>query len=227
MIHWEGELSQNENRKAYFSRLRKVKSPLLQLPTFILNNLIDLRNKDLSATLPVYNEVCNYLQQADTAESKSRAEFIRLQCSGKPDKDFFVSHCESWGIPIFKEEILTVDDFKFGFLWRFRDHTTAWSEDQEAREWFYTNIEAQLATEWQFIQEENEEEDEKVIYTEFGSYKQIITTLANKHSEFEVLKNGLFTQTELQNFLDNYKGNEFSKEELIENFLGWNPNWPI
>jgi len=74
-------------------------------------------------------ELARRLEALETEASRSRAAFIRNQ-----DSDNFNANQESWGIPNFSEELVEIEDFKNGFLWRFRAHTTSWGHNQYADE---------------------------------------------------------------------------------------------
>ena len=102
------------------------------------------RTNDLSEPLDLYLKVANELEATLRLEYLARAKFIREQCKGDNGKELFDKYREEWNINNFDEDILTVDDFKRGFLWKFRDHTTSWSDNQKAKTWFLNSPEGYL-----------------------------------------------------------------------------------
>lgn len=193
MINWNSIQHPSENRDEYFRLLKAVKSPLSLLPAELLITLSN--SPDISEPTNAHYEIAAALKRIGTKESNSRAEFILQQCSGEPCEDFFAANCESWGIPIFKEDILNVRDFKFGFLFSFRDHTSSWCEDYAAREWFYTNPEALFTKQWSLWNSDSG--NEELRYSETGDYKQLLYLIASKYSDYEALKSPVFTTDEL------------------------------
>ena len=115
-----------------------------------LDAVIKSRTNELTENMDVYLDFAERLSQVDNDEAKARATFIRMQCSDIDTEDFFEQHRESWGIPKFEEDLLTVDDFKNGFLFTFRDHSTSWCEDAEARDWFFKSVESRVARNYEF-----------------------------------------------------------------------------
>jgi hypothetical protein len=225
LIPWEHINNENENRSEYFRKIRAINSPLTLLPRELFDQIVQTRTNDLSESADMYLQAAAVLDKKDTVESKTRAEFIKLQCNGISANGFFLANCESWGIPIFKENILSANDFRFGFLWRFRDHTTGWSENQLASEWFYTNIEANFARRWEFWANDNDKEE--MVYTASGNYKEILFSLISKYHEYDVLLSPAFTQKDLLDSLSSYdetKG-DYSKKELFDEFIVNNLNW--
>lgn len=223
MINWNSIQHPSENRDEYFRLLKAVKSPLSLLPAELL--ITHSNSPDISEPTNAHYEIAAALKRIGTKESNSRAEFILQQCSGEPCEDFFAANCESWGIPIFKEDILNVRDFKFGFLFSFRDHTSSWSEDYVAREWFYTSPEALFTKQWSLWNCDSG--NEELTYSETGDYKQLLYLIASKYSDYEALKSPVFTMYELKAFAQMHakQNTEYTEDELIENFLIQNPNW--
>ena len=147
-----------------------------------------------------------------------------MQCSQVDTREFFEQSRESWGIPKFKEDLLTLDDFRSGFLYTFRDHSTSWSENNEARNWFFTNIEARSAKHYQFWVCDNGPEE--VITDIIGDYKIILWTIINDLQDYSALISPVFTKEDLQHFYNTFDEEEqdYYKEELLK-IIEENPNW--
>jgi hypothetical protein len=131
------------------ARSPKARGPLAQLRLDLSNPhlkaVLQSRRDDGSEALAPYIAVASYLEKLDEPAARTRATFIRRQCKGDVAKKLFEDQREVWGIPRFAEDLVTARDFHWGFLFRFRDHGTSWSDDERAREWFYTSPEAHTA----------------------------------------------------------------------------------
>ncbi|WP_216678792.1 hypothetical protein [Hymenobacter siberiensis] len=130
----------------------------------VVSSLVELENVGNSSELRL--ELAQRLEAVETEASKTRAAFIRNQ-----EAQNFNANREAWGIPDFSEELVEIDDFKKGFLWRFRAHTTSWSHNQYADEWFYTSLEARSVTRYEFWN--CDEEPEKVDFVLTGNYEAV------------------------------------------------------
>jgi hypothetical protein len=207
-------------RTSYFENIKLNQSPLLQVSNELDKVFEATANNEIEELL----SFANLLSDLGTVSAKARAAFIRLQIGGIDTEDLFEEYRESWGIPKFEEELVTINDFKNGFLWTFRDHTTSWSEDIEAREWFYTNIEARFARRYEFWS--CDRGPEEMILLESGDYKYILYSIINKHEDYSPFISPVFSHNELRLFYDNYKedGNGFYKESLFE-IMKQNINW--
>jgi hypothetical protein len=147
-----------------------------------------------------------------------------MQCEGIDTETYFEQHRESWGIPKFEEELLTVDDFSHGFLFTFRDHSTSWCEDIEARDWFFKSIEACFVRHYQFLA--CDKGPEEVLLSTSGDYKSIMWTIVNEYQDYSALTSPIFTKQDLQEFYINFdkeKG-DYTKEDLLQ-IIEENPNW--
>ena len=164
-------------------------------------------------------ELAQRLEALETEASKSRAAFIRNQNS-----ENFNANREAWGIPNFSEELVEIDDFKDGFLWRFRAHTTSWGNNQHADEWFYTSLEARSVTRYEFWDCDERPEKADVVFT--GTYKTILQQLLADHVH-EVLISPAFSKDELAEYIDNFSeaAEDYLLEELIEDYISRNPNY--
>ena len=164
-------------------------------------------------------ELAQRLEALETEASKSRAAFIRNQNS-----ENFNANREAWGIPNFSEELIEIDDFKDGFLWRFRAHTTSWGDNQHADEWFYTSLEARSVTRYEFWDCDERPEKADVVFT--GTYKTILQQLLADHVH-EVLISPAFSKDELAEYIDNFSeaAEDYLLEELIEDYISRNPNY--
>ncbi|WP_046246183.1 hypothetical protein [Hymenobacter terrenus] len=164
-------------------------------------------------------ELARRLEVLNTDAAKSRAAFIRSQDAGS-----FSANRKAWGIPEFPEELVTVDDFNDGFLWRFRAHTTSWGHNQQADEWFYTSLEARSVTRYEFW--ECDEGPEKLGFVFVVDYKSILQQLLADHV-YEVLISPAFSKEELTQYIARFSEHEedYSLEEVIEDYISQNPNY--
>lgn len=210
------------SRENYFPVINKNTSPLLLHPEDA-DLLIQIRCSELCDNLDLYRSFANLLKQHHSEAAQTRAEFILRQSEGDVSEDFFLKHCEKWGIPVFREELLTATDFKYGFLWTFRDHSTSFGEDQEARNWFYTHKEAQFIMRYQFWDWSND--DKEIVYDHSGNYSSIIRMMVQQQ-QYEALISPVFSKSDLTSFIVSY---DETKEGLpiedIMEILGNNPNW--
>jgi hypothetical protein len=191
-----------------------------------VDELYAARTNDLSEPLHPYLNIASQLEATGRHNYITRAQFIREQCNGNLSKELFDRYREDWDIWDFKEEILTVDDFKRGFLWRFRDHTTSWCDNQKAKTWFLTSPEGLFVRRYEFWTWENYE-DECIDIRE-GSSKEILVSLS-KDQDYEVLCSPLFSKRELEDFLKNYDPGSggYSIDEIIEDYIEANPNYTL
>ena len=210
------------DRTLYFKEINSVPSCLVLLADF-LETVTKERTNDLSEGIDIYLDFADNLSKIPNDTAKTRASFIRMQCGGIDTEDFFEQHRESWGIPKFLEDLVTVDDFRNGFLFTFRDHSTSWSEDEEARNWFFNSVEARLARHYQFWACDNGPEE---ILSKKGDYKNIMWTIVKDNQNYSALASAIFTKQDLQDFykhFDEEKG-DCAKEDLLDMIVE-NPNW--
>jgi hypothetical protein len=207
------------DRKKYFDNINSNHSPILQFRNR-LDQLLEAAENDSIEDLLFY---ASYLESSDEDSVKARGTLIRLQCQGMEAEDLFEAYRESWGIPRFQEDLLTASDFRNGFLWTFRDHTSSWSEDQEARDWFYTNIEARFVRKYEFWSDDRGPKD--VLFRKSGKYKEILLDLIQE-TEFGPLISPVFTKEELQYFIDRHDVDDLGiqKDVLVE-IIEQNINW--
>jgi len=207
-------------RILYFENIKLNLSPLLQIPYSLENTFQATANNEIEDLLSFADQ----LSILGTATAKARAAFIRLQIGGIDTEDLFEEYRESWGIPKFEEDLVTIDDFKNGFLWTFRDHSSSWAEDKESREWFYTNIEARFARRYEFWS--CDRGPKEMLLLESGSFKNILLSIINKHEDFSPLISPVFSRQELKSFYNNFNedDHDFDKESLLE-ILEKNENW--
>lgn len=213
-------LDEFKDRALYFQEISLVKSPLLLFPQQ-LEKIGFIGWEDPTDTCLSFAECLSTLE---SEVAKSRASFIKMQCSQIDTREFFEQSRESWGIPKFKEDLLTLDDFRSGFLYTFRDHSTSWSENNEARNWFFTNIEARSVKHYQFWICDNGPEE--VIVNLIGDYKIILWAIINDHQDYSALISPVFTKKDLQHFCNTFdeEKQEYYKEELLK-IIEENPNW--
>jgi len=211
------------DRASYFKKVNSVNSPLLFL-TDQLDTIIKARTIDLKENVDVYLDFAEKLSQVGSHTSKTRASFIRMQCNGINAENFFEEHRESWGIPKFREELVLVDDFKNGFLNTFRDHSTSWCEDREARDWFFKSVEARFVRHYQFWACDNGPKE--ILLSKSGDYKSILWTIIKDYQDYSALVSPIFLKQDLQDFYNNFdevKGDLY-KEDLLD-LIKENPNW--
>ncbi|MBF9221742.1 hypothetical protein [Hymenobacter ruricola] len=185
----------------------------------VINSPTELENVGVSSELR--SELAQRLEFLETEASKSRAAFIQSQ-----DAENFNQNRELWGIPNFSEELVEIDDFKDGFLWRFRAHSTSWGDNQYADEWFYTSLEARSVIRYEFWDCDEGPEKADVVFT--GTYKAILQQLLADHVH-EVLISPVFSTDELNEYIDNFSEDEedYLLEDVIEDYISRNPNYSV
>ncbi|MEJ1241082.1 hypothetical protein WBG78_23240 [Chryseolinea sp. T2] len=211
------------NRTAYFKKINSVSSPLLLLPAD-LDSVVKIRANDMLESKTVYLDFADKLSQFQNEAAKTRATFIRMQCDGKEAGYFFEQHRESWGIPKFEEDLLRVNEFKNGFLFTFRDHSTSWCEDAEARDWFFKSVEARFARNYEFWACDNGPEE--IVSSTSGDYKTMMWTIVRDYQNYSALASSVFTKQDLKDFYNNFdeEDGDYYKEDLLE-MIEENPNW--
>ncbi|HET9502568.1 MAG TPA: hypothetical protein VFO93_03445 [Hymenobacter sp.] len=165
------------------------------------------------------SEIASALDAKGTEPAKTRAAFIRNQ-----DATNFNANREAWGIPAFLEELVEVSDFENGFMWRFRAHTTSWSENQHADQWFLTSLEARSISRYEFWS--CDEGPDKLEFVIEGNYKSILSQLLAEQV-YEVLISPVFSSEELDEYIANFSEDEedYELEEVIEEYISQNPNY--
>jgi hypothetical protein len=77
---------------------------------------------------------------------------------------------------------------------RFRDHGTSWSDDQRAREWFYTSLEAYFVRHYEMWVDDPEEGE--ICDPRFnGTYRKILAAIAKL--DYYALISPVFTDEEV------------------------------
>ena len=208
------------NRASYFESIKLNETPLSQV-TYDLERILEATANNDTGLLLSFADILTDLK---TNSAKARASFIRLQIKGINTEDLFEEYRESWGIPKFEDSLVTVDDFKNGFLWTFRDHSTSWSEDNEARNWFYTNLEARFARRYEFWA--CDRGPEEMLLLESGEYKNILNAIIHKHEDYTPFVSPVFSHAELRSYYNSFDEDEheLDKEALLEIMEG-NRNW--
>lgn len=109
-------------------------------------------------------------------------------------------------------------------MWRFRDHTTSWSENQQAQEWFLTSIEARSTTRYELWS--CDYGPDECVDAITGNYKQILKEMLEA-GVYEVLISPVFTFIELNKFIEEFAEDEhdFTLEEVIGDYISRNPNF--
>jgi hypothetical protein len=200
--------------------------------SFMLENIKDLeslaseRTIDFSEPTELYIKVADELKSTNRHDYVSRANFILEQLNDKDGRETFDKFREDWGIWNFDETILKVDDFKRGFLWRFRDHTTSWADNQKAKTWFLTSPEGIFVRRYEFWTCDNGFDE--CIEVREGSYKEILLSLL-KDGDYEVLSSPVFSKSELTEFIKTYQpqNGDYEIDTIIEDFIEANPNYDV
>ncbi|MGC4099778.1 hypothetical protein [Ferruginibacter sp.] len=189
-----------------------------------LELLASMRTIDQSEPVELYTKVAGELHASNRHNYITRANFIREQLNGREGEEIFDRFREDWGIWNFDEGILTVEDFKRGFLWRFRDHTTSWCDNQKAKAWFLTSPEALFVRRYEFWICDNGFDE--CIEVREGSYKEILLSLL-KDGDYEVLCSPVFTKSELTDFIKTYpkENGDYEIDDIIEMYIEGNPNY--
>jgi len=164
-------------------------------------------------------QVAAQLESKGSEPARSRAAFIRSQ-----DVDNFSSNREAWGVPNFSEELVAYSDFENGFMWRFRAHSTSWSENQYADQWFLTSIEARSITRYEFWT--CDDGPDKLEFAIDGDYKSILLQLLSEQV-YEVLVSPVFSSEDLAEYIANFSEDEeeYELDEVIEEYISQNPNF--
>ncbi len=188
--------------------------------------LAPIRTNNLSEPLDIYLKIINELEATNNPTYISRAKFINEQLSGNDVQEIFNANREAWGVDNFDEDILTADDFKRGFLFCFRDHTTSWSDNQKAKTWFLNSNEAMFVRRYEFWT--CDDGFDECIDVREGSYKEIILSLL-RDGDYEVLSSPVFSKEELNDFIKTYNllNGDFTIKEIIEDYIEFNPNYKV
>jgi hypothetical protein len=190
----------------------------------MLDDIQDIEALAATGSLEAYLKFADQLEATHRYNYITRANFIREQCKGLDGKQLFDKYRDDWGVWNFSEELVTVEDFKNGFLWRFRDHTTSWSYNQKAKAWFLTSGEGLFIKRYEFWTCDNEQDE--CIDVREGSFKEILLSLL-KDGDYEVLTSPVFSRSDLEAYIKNYKpmDGDYSIEEIIEDYIEGNPNY--
>lgn len=188
--------------------------------------LAAIRTNDLSEPIEPYIIILKKLEATIRPDFISRAKFVLEQINGNDGKDLFDKFREDWGIWKFDENILTVDDFKRGFLWRFRDHTTSWSDNQKSKAWFLTSPEGMFVRRYELWSCDNGVDE--CIEVREGSYKEILISLLEA-GDYEVLCSPVFSKSELNDFIKTYdpRKGDYTIDEIIKDYIEVNPNYDV
>ncbi len=191
-----------------------------------IEDLLESRTVKHTDTLAKYLKITEYLRSLPYDSAKKRAQFIEDQCNGKDGNDIFIENCESWGIPSFKESILTAEDFKYGFLWTYREFTTSFSDNQKSKNWFLTSYEARFINHYQFWSIDSGKLETHKESNISGTYKEILNTLLEQ-GDWQVLISPAFFKQELTTIIDKFR-KEYDSEtysHIFSNYITSNPNW--
>jgi hypothetical protein len=212
-------------RDSYFREISSYSSPLLLLQDEF-PALLKARAEQDESYLDVYLQFADKLEKSPWDAAKTRAAFIKLQCKGTDTEDLFNEYSESWGIPKFEDELVAYRDFRNGFLWTFRDHSTSWNEDEEARTWFYNHPEGRFARRYEYYS--GDTGPEELLLIESGEYKHILRCIVKKHEDFSPLISPVFSKSELEDFYAEHDPSLYgSTSKDILQIIQQNPNWKL
>ncbi|WP_460584040.1 hypothetical protein [Hymenobacter arcticus] len=202
-----------KNRKKNITKLINQVS-ILKGATDSYDSLLEIHKSKKLRT-----EISDKLEKIESEPAKSRATFIREQTV-----DNFDLNREEWGVPDFAEDLVRYDDFENGFLWRFRAHTTSWSENQYADQWFYTSLEARSVSRYEFWN--CDAGPDKMDFAFEGDYKSILQQLLADHVH-KVLISPAFSTEELAEYIAEFSEEEedYELEDVIEDYISKNPNY--
>jgi len=186
--------------------------------------LASARTNDLTEAVDLYFKIAKELQATNKHNYITRANFILEQINGLDGKEIFDKYREDWDIYDFRENILTVDDFKKGFLWRFRDHTTSWCDNEKAKAWFLTSTEGIFVRRYELWS--CDKGFDECIAVKEGSHKEILLSLL-KDGDYEVLCSPAFSKNELLDFIKTYSPmtGDYPIDIIIEDYIEANPNY--
>lgn len=164
---------------------------LLDLSLPSLQAILARRTAALDEPVELYEAAARELRQT----SPARAELIERQCRGEPAEDLFEIYREAWDVPKFDDGLVVAEDFRNGFLFTFRDHTTSWAQDQIARLWFFTSPEAQFARRYELWSADSGQ-DECALSLE-GSYRDLVRAVfSDGDGDLEALVSPAFSARE-------------------------------
>ena len=211
------------DREAYFKSISNNQSPLLLLQDDF-SVLLKAREEQEENFIEVYLAFADKLEKFPSDAAKTRAAFIKLQCKGTDTEDLYNEYSESWGIPKFEDDLVAHSDFKNGFLWTFRDHSSTWNEDEEARNWFYNHIEGRFVRRYEFYS--GDTGPEELLLIESGEYKHILRSIVKKHEDYSPLISPVFSKSELEDFYIEHDPEMYGSDtKQILQIIQQNPNW--
>ena len=189
-----------------------------------IKQLAQSRTIDLSEPIEQYLAVAAEMEQTGQPHYITRSQFILQQVDGNLGEEIFDQYCEDWEVWKFPEQILTVEDFKRGFLWLFRDHTTSWSANEKAKGWFLSSPEAFFVRRYELWSCDHGYDE--CIEVREGSYKEILNSLL-LDGDYVVLASPIFSKSELDEFIMAYdpSDGDFTIQEIIEDYISCNPNY--
>lgn len=211
----------NEERINHLLKIMETPSPLSSIP-----NIGKIASRRSAHFEPIddFIQMAALLEKGNSEACITRAQFISMQCEGEEAVDFFETHRESWGIPIFKENLLTTKEFKNGFLWTIKDYTTAFIEEGYLTSWFCKSYECLFIRNyqaWDF------NEKPIMIGQELGSCKEIFTRFIRDYGVMDRLSSPVFSKEELQAFHHELvvpEERKFFRDIMMKAILQ-NPNW--
>ncbi|WP_020527081.1 hypothetical protein [Flexithrix dorotheae] len=206
-----------DSRILHLNKILEIKSPLSLLPRAVLDEAIRKRSNTHDPILD-FKTIADYLYKTNIHHAKTRAEFILRHCEGEDCEGFFEQHRESWGLPKFREDLVTINEFKNGFLWRMKDYTTAFAEDGYTRNWFTKSHESLFLRKYEAW--DSGQTGDELIHEEYGSCRDIFTKFLKEYGMYDFVRSPIFTTKDLQNFAAEYKEDTALLQSIKEKLKG-------
>ena len=170
---------------------RKVNSPLILVPKTLLKEAVDQRTNS-EDPIERFLSIANFLDAQDNPVANTRGEFIKRQIAGEDCEPFFEAHKENWGIPKFCENLITVNEFKNGFLWVMKDYTTAFSENGNIREWHILSPETFFIRKYEAWDATKNGKGDEMFHHEYGDCKQLFKKFSEEYGLLEFNQSPVF-----------------------------------
>ncbi|MBT33791.1 MAG: hypothetical protein CMO01_29350 [Thalassobius sp.] len=206
-----------EKRYEYLNRVLKVKSPLALIPRDLVDAIIEKRSEE-NEPIADFLLIAELLKKEKSESAKTRAEFIIKQCNGEFCEDYFEEHRDSWGIPTFAQNLISIKDFKNGFLWRMKSYTTAFEDDGIFEEWYTQSYETLFITRYE-AWDAGDSGNEK-FHIEYGNCKKILKKFISEYGLYKLVKSPVLTYEELKELSIEYSNDADFIEEIKQN-VNW------
>ncbi|UZR98084.1 hypothetical protein [Chondrinema litorale] len=206
-----------EKRYEYLNRILKVKSPLALISRDLVDSIIEKRSEE-NEPIADFLLIAELLKKEKSESAKTRAEFIIKQCNGEFCEDFFEEYRDSWGIPIFAENLISIKDFKNGFLWRMKSYTTSFGDDSIVEAWFLKSYETLFITRYEAW--ESGKSGDELFHVEYGNCKKIFKKFISEYGLYKFVKSPVLTHKDLKELSIEYSNDADFIEEIKQN-VNW------